>query len=212
MVLNKYRDQADTVLEPLAKKMSSVDPNLISWLSLLFAFAAGLSFFFYTSGMEILVLLGGVFIVINSLLDALDGKVAKLTGKASLKGDFLDHTIDRYADILILGGLILGPLVETWIGVLALIGVLMTSYMGTQADAVGVSRDYGGIAGRAERLVLLILISLLYFSLSGPGWNSYHIWEVELNMFELLMIWFAISGNLTAIYRGSNTWSSLEKK
>ncbi len=212
MVLNNYREQADFFLKPLEKKMLHVNPDFISWLSLLCALIAGLFFYFYHEERSFFVLLGGIFVIINSLFDALDGKIAKLAGKASLRGDFLDHSIDRYADILILSGIILGPLVRTWIGVLALIGVLMTSYMGTQADAVGVSRDYGGIAGRAERLVLLILFSFLYFFLYDTGFTSLHILETELNLFELLLIWFAISGNMTALYRGKNTWDQLSKK
>ncbi len=207
MVLNKFRDEADVVLKPVAEKISSVNPNLISWVSLLFALSAGILFLY--SREPNYILLAGIFIILNSLFDALDGKVAKMTGKASKRGDLLDHTIDRYADILILGGIILGSLCRTWIGVFALIGVLMTSYMGTQADALDVSRDYGGIAGRAERLVLLILVSILYFALHGTGLTSLTLLDMELNLFELLMIWFAIAGNLTAISRGLNTWSKL---
>lgn len=212
MVLNEYREQADLILEPVAEKMSSIDPNLVSWMSLIFAFIAGLLFYFYSPERSFFVLIGGIFIFLNSTFDALDGKIAKMTGKASSRGDLLDHAIDRYADIFIISGIILGPLVRTWIGVFALVGVLMTSYMGTQAHAVGVSRDYGGIAGRAERLVLLILVSLLYFFLSGTNWTSYQISYIEFNLFELLMVWFALSGNITAVYRGLNTWSALGDK
>ncbi|MEF8832077.1 MAG: hypothetical protein V5A66_00990 [Candidatus Thermoplasmatota archaeon] len=56
----------------------------------------------------------------------------------------------------------------------------MTSYMGTQADAVGVSRDYGGIAGRADRLLLLIFFSFLYFFLFDAGWTSFQVFDFEL--------------------------------
>ncbi|MBS3817102.1 MAG: CDP-alcohol phosphatidyltransferase family protein [Candidatus Thermoplasmatota archaeon] len=208
--MNKFRDKADPVIEPLAEKMSAVDPNLVSWLALVSAFIAGL--FLFLAAPPFYVLLGGVFILLNSLFDALDGKIAKLMDKTSKRGDFLDHSLDRYADIFILSGIILGSLCRTWIGVFAIIGVLMTSYMGTQADAVGVSRDYGGIAGRAERLVLLILVSFLYFFLVGTGWASYQLFRMEFNLFELLMIWFAVAGNLTAIFRGLKTWSDLGER
>ncbi len=210
MVLNRYRKQADSILAPMAKKLRKVNPDLVSWLSLLFALIAGISFYF--SNKPSFVLSGGIFVVLNSLFDALDGKIAKMTGKASKKGDFLDHTIDRYSDIFILVGITLGPLSRTSIGLLAIIGVLMTSYMGTQADAVGVSRDYGGIAGRAERLVLLIFFSFLYFTLFETGWSNIVILDHEIGLFELLLIWFAIAGNFTAIFRGINTWSKLKNK
>ncbi|MEF8834928.1 MAG: CDP-alcohol phosphatidyltransferase family protein [Candidatus Thermoplasmatota archaeon] len=209
MVLNKYREQADSILRPIAEKFKVVHPNIISFSSLVFALLAGISFYF--SYDSLYVLAGGIFVLLNSVLDALDGKVAKITGKASKKGDFLDHTIDRYADIFILLGIVLGPLSRTWLGVFAIIGVLMTSYMGTQADAVGVSRDYGGIAGRADRLLLLIFFSFLYFFLFDAGWTSFQVFDFELGLFELLMIWFAIAGNLTAVFRGKNSWSDLSE-
>jgi len=205
--LNKYREKADWIIKPIAISLKKVDPNFISIFSLIFAFLAGL--FFYFSNEAWYVFSGGVFVTLNSLFDALDGKVAKITDQESKRGDFLDHTIDRYSDILILLGIILGPLSRTWLGVFAIIGVLMTSYMGTQADAVGVSRDYGGIAGRAERLLLLILVSFLYFFFFETAWTSFQILGFELGLFELLMIWFAIAGNLTAVFRGLNTWSDL---
>ncbi len=207
MVLNKYRKQADTLLKPLALKLKFLNPDLISWLGLLFAFLAGI--FFYSARSPIFVLAGGISVILNSLLDALDGKVAKLTNNQSRRGDFLDHSLDRYADIFILAGIILGPLCRTWIGFFAIVGVLMTSYMGTQADAVGVSRDYGGIAGRAERLVLLILFSMIYFLTYEAGWTSFELQETQIGLFEILMIWFAISGNITAVFRGLNTWRDL---
>ncbi|MEF8832076.1 MAG: CDP-alcohol phosphatidyltransferase family protein [Candidatus Thermoplasmatota archaeon] len=93
MVLNKYREQADSILRPIAEKFKVVHPNIISFSSLVFALLAGISFYF--SYDSLYVLAGGIFVLLNSVLDALDGKVAKITGKASKKGDFLDHTIDR---------------------------------------------------------------------------------------------------------------------
>ncbi|MFW6195988.1 MAG: CDP-alcohol phosphatidyltransferase family protein [Thermoplasmatota archaeon] len=207
MVLNQYRDTADKILVPIAKRMSNINPDLISWLAFIFAVLSGVSYFFSTT---FLVFLGGIFLIFNSLFDALDGKIAKLTDKASLRGDFLDHTIDRYADIFIIGGIVLGPLCRLWIGFFAVLGVLMTSYMGTQAHAVGVSRNYGGIAGRADRLALLILTTIVFVILSYFGITYFSIAGFELKTFEILMIWFAVTGHMTAIQRGIQTWRELD--
>ncbi|MFP4050828.1 MAG: CDP-alcohol phosphatidyltransferase family protein [Thermoplasmata archaeon] len=207
MVLNRYRDTADKILVPIAKRMSNINPDLISWLAFIFAVLSGVSYFFSTT---FLVFLGGIFLIFNSLFDALDGKIAKLTDKASLRGDFLDHTIDRYADIFIIGGIVLGPLCRLWIGFFAVLGVLMTSYMGTQAHAVGVSRNYGGIAGRADRLALLILTTIVFVILSYFGITYFSIAGFELKTFEILMIWFAVTGHMTAIQRGIQTWRELD--
>jgi archaetidylinositol phosphate synthase len=137
------------------------------------------------------------FVFLNGLFDAVDGKVAKLMNKASARGDFLDHALDRYADVFMVGGLGLSSFCRSPIGLLAIIGVLLTSYMGTQAQAIGYKRDYSGLLGRADRLVLLIIFPIvqhfaLFVSFQFP-WN--------ITIIELILLYFAVVGNITAIQR-----------
>ncbi len=207
MVLNNYRETGDILLLPIARKMKNVSPDTLSWVAFASAVSAGVLFFF--SDRPSIVLMAVLMIFMNALFDALDGKVAKLTGKDSLRGDFLDHSLDRYADIFIIGGIALGPLSRLSIGFLAILGILMTSYMGTQAQAVGVERDYGGMAGRADRLVLLIIIPLLHAIAMWVNKSEFIIFGLNLNIMEVLMIWFAIAGHMTALHRGMMTWKKL---
>ena len=83
-------------------------------------------------------------------------------------------------------------LLRWWIGVLGLTGVLMSSYMGTQAQAVGVGRFYGGLLGRADRLVLLIVVCIV--SLFVPAQL------LGLSLFAWLLLIFGILGHVTASY------------
>ncbi len=207
MVLNDYREEADTVLKPLAQKMINFNPDTLSWIAFLGAVLAGASF--YMARGPLFLLLGSFFIMMNAFFDAMDGRVAKLKGTASLRGDFLDHTLDRYADIFIVGGIALGPLSRLPIGMMAIIGILMTSYMGTQAQAVGVKRNYGGVAGRADRLVLLILVPIVAAPLAVAGYDPFSMAGIEFTLMEILMIWFAVAGNLTALHRGIMSWKAL---
>ncbi|UCE74504.1 MAG: CDP-alcohol phosphatidyltransferase family protein [Methanomassiliicoccales archaeon] len=204
MGLNKYRSTADPYLLPLAKRMSNAEPNTLTWIAFLFAVLAGL--FFYLSNIWLL-LAASLCIFFNALFDALDGKIAKITGKASKRGDFLDHVLDRYADVFIIGGILLSVHCNWLIGLLALLGVIFASYMGTQAQALGCKRDYGGILGRADRLVILILVPLIqflaYIVLDGRIW--------EFTIIEYAMIWFAIAGHITAVQRGVRTWNRLAR-
>lgn len=204
MVLNEHRDKADRFLTPVALNLGGTDPNVLTWISLAFALLAGLAFY---AGRWSYLVLAFLFVSANAYLDALDGKVAKLHGKATKRGDFLDHAGDRYADIFILLGIAFSPYCHLWIGLFAIIGVLMTSYMGTQAQALGLGRDYGGILGRAERLVLLMFIPLIYVLLAFFGFT--HLWGYTL--FDYLMALFAIAGNLTAIIRGKKAWEGLAR-
>ena len=65
--------------------------------------------------------------MLNALLDALDGKVAKATGWASVRGDFLDRVLDRCADVFILGGIAFSAYCPPALGFLAMLGMLPTS-------------------------------------------------------------------------------------
>ncbi len=200
MVLDAHRGLADRYLLPIANRMLDVDPDMLTWMAFGFAVLAGIAF--YAGGA--LFLLAAMFCVFfNALFDALDGRIAKLAGKASSRGDFLDHVLDRYADIFMLGGIAFGPYCDFRIGVVAVLGVLLASYMGTQAQAVGIGRDYGGMLGRADRLVILVLAAFIQiiFMIMGFGWR----------VIEWAMILFAVLGNLTAIQRGFSTWRKLSR-
>jgi len=206
MVLDNQRENVDPILNSIAKRLVNVNPNLLTWMSLVFAFIAGVFFYFSSPESELVsyYLYGAVlFVFLNGLFDAIDGKVAKLAHKVSRKGDFLDHAIDRYADVFIVGGLALSP----WcrypaIGLLAIVGMLLTSYMGTQAQAIGYKREYSGLLGRADRLVLLMVapiiqLILLYYTGSGL--------VLRLFLLEWILLYFAVMGNLTAIQRFYST-------
>ena len=206
MVLDAYRHLADAVLDPIAARFEGMTPDAISWLALICAFGAG-AFFFLGGGTYLL--LGASFVFLNALFDALDGKVAKRTGRASSRGDFLDHVLDRYADVLMLGGIALGRYCPPWLGLLAIVGVFLTSYMGTQAQAVGAKRDYGGLLGRADRLVILILAVLLQAALDPGATVAIGVGALTLTVLGWAMVLFAVLGNVTAIQRAASTWRHL---
>jgi archaetidylinositol phosphate synthase len=73
--------------------------------------------------------------------------------------------------------------------------------MGTQAQAIGVERYYGGILGRADRLVLLLLGSFVTF-LIPTGIFS-------LTPLAIVLLMFGIFGNLTALQRFLHVWKQL---
>jgi archaetidylinositol phosphate synthase len=203
MVLNKYRSSADPYLVPLAKRMRNVNPNTITWIAFLFAVLAGVLFYL---GNVWFLLLAVLCIFANALLDALDGKIAKMYGKTTKRGDFLDHVLDRYADVFIIGGIMLSPFCNNLIGLLAMLGVIFASYMGTQSQALGAGRDYGGILGRADRLAILTIVPLIQFMVSMMIVEG-TIWI--FTPLEYAMIWFVIAGHITAIQRGLRTWDRL---
>ena len=148
-------------------------------------------------------------VLVSGYFDALDGKVAKLAGKAGRKGDYLDHVFDRYADVFMIGGVAFSAWCNPYLGIFALIGVLLTSYMGTQAQAIGAPRLYAGLLGRADRVVLSTLFPIIQLIMMSVGYGSFTICGMEINWLEIMMLWFAVVGTLTAIQRGIITWRNL---
>ena len=199
VVADDYRDFGTKILTPLAKRIP-IGPMGISFLSLLTAIGAGYSFYMADLENTNWLLLGALMVFLTAILDALDGMVARIREISSRRGDLIDHTLDRVADVIIMGGIALGPLVEITIGFAAIIGILMLSYMGTQAQAVGAGREYAGLLGRADRLVVLIMVPIIqYFSEGYQDWNY----------MTLMCYVFAIVCTLSAFYRFKKIWTEL---
>ena len=193
MVLNNYRAKVDGVLTAISMPFMRLSPNSITTISLLIAILAGLSYYFN------LLILAFLLIVFSAILDAVDGKVARMRKIASKKGDFLDHAVDRYADTAILLGIMFSQYATLWIGVFALVGVYLTSYIGTQAQAIGLHRIYGGILGRADRLAILMLLPIVQLL-----W-----WGYYFSVTDWVLITFAVLGNITALQRFYYVWKAL---
>jgi archaetidylinositol phosphate synthase len=200
MVLDKSRSRVDPFLTMIAKQFTEINPDFLTWFALLFSMIAGCFFYLSSPANELqnfFLFFAALFVLLNGLFDAIDGKVAKLANKATARGDFLDHALDRYADVFMVGALALSPWCRPPIGLLAIIGVLLTSYMGTQAQAIGYKRDYSGLLGRADRLTLLIVFPIIQHIALGSSlqlpWN--------ITILELVMVYFAVVGNITAIQR-----------
>ncbi len=209
MVLDGHRDKADFALTPVAKKLINVNPNMISWAGLLLALLSGV-LLYLSYDHHILLLIGAVIVLVSGYFDALDGKVAKLAGKASKRGDFLDHVFDRYADMFMIGGVALSAWCNPILGALALVGVLLTSYLGTQAQAVGAPRLYAGLLGRADRVVRSTLFPIVQYIMIILGYGSVSFMGIELTWMEMMIIYFAVVGNLTAVQRAIVTWNNMK--
>ncbi|HNX47380.1 MAG TPA: CDP-alcohol phosphatidyltransferase family protein [Methanomassiliicoccales archaeon] len=210
MVLDSHRGKVDFLMDPVAKAMIKVHPNHISFMALALAAVAGVMLYFSFDNW-VLLPISAVVVLVSGFFDGLDGKVARLAGIADRRGDFLDHVLDRYADMLMIGGVAVSAWCSPYLGMMALVGVLLTSYMGTQAQAVGAKRMYAGILGRADRIVLSFLIPLVQMVMVLLGHPDLELFGIQFNAFEVMMLWFAVVGNLTALQRAVLTYDWLRK-
>lgn len=201
MVLDSYRSKVDGTLTRISSPFVRMNPNSISLISLLLAALAGISYFIGTY----FLILSFIFIALSSLFDALDGKVARIRNLQSKKGDLVDHVFDRYSDIFIMLGMVFSAYGDLKIGIVAIIGIMLTSYMGTQSQALGLGRNYSGILGRADRLVFMLVFTLIQFFIPGSVMFS----GLRFTVTVILLIWFAIAGNYTAVKRFMDAYRSI---
>jgi archaetidylinositol phosphate synthase len=197
MTLDQFRPLAGNLLRPLTNICIRIGltPDSFSVMAFLASVAAG--FGFYTG--EVMAATG--LVAVNALFDSLDGAIAREMQLASTRGDFLDHVLDRYADIFIITGIFAGGAAPWILGVFGLTGVLMSSYMGTQAQAVGIGRYYGGTLGRADRLVLIVIAGLLTLWVPG-GFAGF-------SFLGWLLVVFGVFGHATAVQRFFYVWGKI---
>ena len=105
------------------------------------------------------LVLAGVVFVVGSLLDMLDGTLARLAQKVSPFGAFLDSTLDRASEGIVLAAVAYrlaeqGRSVDAALVVVALLGSLLVSYTRARAEALGLECKVGFMS-RPERVVLL---------------------------------------------------------
>ncbi len=179
LLKERLRQAGRELLDPVARALAGlgVHPNLLTAVGCLLSLAAAFAFFVGAFR------LGSLLVALGGLCDALDGPLARATGKASRFGAFLDSTLDRFGEAVVLAGIAgfyMAHLVElahqpalvlhefqrdlepeTWarvslIAMLALIGSFLVSYTRARAEGLGVDCRVGWFE-RPERIVLIIL-------------------------------------------------------
>src|SRR5437870_4572629 len=131
------------------------DPNLLSVIGLGINICAAL---FYGYGRFIWA---GIMLAVANIFDIFDGRVARLTGRVTKFGAFLDSSLDRLSDMVVFLGIIIfyardtqyhSTLYASLTGA-ALIGSVMISYTSARAESIVPKMDVGFFR-RPERVVL----------------------------------------------------------
>ncbi|NPA49388.1 MAG: CDP-alcohol phosphatidyltransferase family protein [Thermodesulfobacteria bacterium] len=189
---DRVRELSRPFLAPVADFLArlNVHPNAVSIAGFLGCVAVGAALALGH------LRLAGLLLLLFGPLDAVDGLLARRSGKQSVFGAFLDSTLDRYAEIAIFGGLLYFALeigAKNWalLSFFALTGSLMVSYARARAEALGLECKVG-LLTRFERLAILTLGLLL-----------------EWVTFSLAII--AILANLTALQRMLHVYRATKK-
>ena len=119
-------------------------------------------------------------------LNMLDGMVALAAKKASLRGEILNDLPDRVSDALVFAGVAHSGLCTMASGYWSAIMALLTAYVGTFGQAVGVGRQFGGVMAKPWRMVMLHLGSWLTY------WHLLKGYPIEVGPLTILD-WFNLA-------------------
>jgi CDP-diacylglycerol---glycerol-3-phosphate 3-phosphatidyltransferase len=145
---------------------SRLTPNAISLTGFVLNVVAALLI------LDRLFFLAGVAFIVGSVMDTLDGRYSRMSGKGTQFGAFLDSTLDRIEEGVVLAAVAwyfadIGDSVAAAMCVVAVLGSLMVSYTRARAEALGIECKVG-IATRPVRVVILS-IGLVFAKGAGIG-------------------------------------------
>lgn len=189
-MFDRFRDFFAKVFTPLARFLLriGIGPDTVTLVGTL-GVCAGALVFFPTGHLLIGVLVVTLFV----FSDTVDGVMARLQGRSSKWGAFLDSTLDRFGDAAIFGGLIfyfIGPGdSKVWAGfaLACLVMGSLTSYARARAEGLGMNAK-GGIAERADRLVAILVAA----GFSGMGVPF---------ILEAVLVLLAVASSITVVQR-----------
>ena len=159
-MLNNLRDTLKPALEKIGKGFASTGLSPNFWTSVGLGFAL-LSAVVYGLGIEFGLIIGGVLLLVSGFFDMVDGQVARVTGKTSKKGSYLDSMFDKIAEVAIFLGILVGGYAEPYLVFLAITLSLLVSYARAKSDTINVKLQGVGIGERAERLLVIAIIGII---------------------------------------------------
>jgi archaetidylinositol phosphate synthase len=204
-----YREAVDLVSSRLKKKFEEIvgrgvgplaaiglTPNALTVMGLMVSTGSAWAYLNWRTD-RIYLVIAAALILLSGLLDAFDGILARRTGKVTRFGGFFDSVADRYSDAVVLGAIVVSGLCDPLWGMAALIGSLMVSYARARSEAAGVEMIAVGFAERAERMILLVAVSLgAYYRLEVLGYG---------------IIVLALIANLTVLQRVTHFMSEVRE-
>jgi phosphatidylglycerophosphate synthase len=179
----RFGHSLDKPLTPLARKIA-LHPNVLTLGGFLITTVAAFV-------IPVNLRLGGVFILLGGICDMFDGVLARVNGRTTSFGAFLDSLLDRYSDAFLflsvawyLAGN--GDHTGAFLSIGTMVGALLVSYARARGEGLGID-NHAGIMERPERIILLILGTL-------TGW-----------LVPILWLMFVLT-HITVIQRAYAVW------
>jgi archaetidylinositol phosphate synthase len=161
-VLNNLRGTLRPALEKVGKGFAAtgLSPNFWTVVGLVIALSSAVV---YGMGAEFGLIIGGILLLVSGFFDMVDGQVARVTGKTSKKGEYLDSMFDKISEVAIFLGILVGGYAEPYVVLLAITLSLLVSYARAKSDLINIKLQGIGIGERAERLLVIAIIGIIGF-------------------------------------------------
>ena len=183
---------------------AGIPPNVLTLIGVIINLGCGVLFgfgeFFWA----------GIVLIVANLFDMLDGNVARLSGRVTKFGSFLDSTLDRLSDMVAFLGIIMfyagnvpqHSLLNVFLAGVGLISSVMVSYATARSEGLGVKANVGFLQ-RPERVVLLIIGAL-----STWNWASDNFFANRMPQ----VLWVLAVGSVwTLIHRMFYIWKEFRR-
>src|SRR6266567_2349134 len=180
-----------------------INPNILKVIGVALNVGCGLAFgfgrFFWA----------GIALIIANLFDMLDGQVARLSGRVTRFGGFLDSSLDRLSDMVVFVGLMVfyarntefHSTLNVFLAGAGLMGAVMVSYASARAESLIPKCDVGFLR-RPERVVLFIIGALS----TRPGSHNFFA-----NRMPAVLWVLAVGSYWTFAHRMYHTWREVNK-
>jgi len=219
MALEQARSTWEKFSGPLVRRLEGVPPVVLTWTTLPVGLSGALLILMAGRDLQGAMMLfsGGLLIGISMILDGLDGTLARATDSVTRWGDYLDHTLDRILDMawILAIGYNAHWVDEPQLAWAAALLTLLGSYLGTQAQAVVGSRNYGGFS-RADRMTLTLValgltIIMVLIDMSDPWSFPEKFGGMGLNPMSVIVIISGLGGIWTFMIRFAGARAELRE-
>ena len=165
-LLSNLRQASDRIMVRICVLASKTGLSAGAWtlIGLGFAILSGLT---YSNILAHASALAGLLLLLSGFTDMVDGGVARATNSVSVKGAFLDSTLDRVGEVFVFAGLLVGNSENQLVVFFALAFSLTVSYTRSRGESLGVKVEGVGIGERADRLLALAVLSIIGYPWIG---------------------------------------------
>src|SRR2546423_10376722 len=204
MFVNGIGRGAQRIIDAMVRWLAygHINPNILTVIGVAINVGSGLLFgygkFFWA----------GIVLIVANLFDMLDGQVARLSGRVTRFGGFLDSSLDRLSDMVVFVGLMVFYARDTefhstlnaFLAGTGMMGSVMVSYASARAESLIPKCDVGFLR-RPERVVLFIIGALT----THPGSHNFFLNRMPAGLWVL-----AVGSYWTFAHRMHHTWTEME--